>query len=95
MSEIRDLWTQHCAAPFPLLGDDSDADLVSLDSAASGVISSFLDGASVPDPNSVFVLERCAEELYRKIDDLDLEEREYFRRILKLIVKVHKRLVHP
>ena len=94
MSEIHDLWKEHCSAPFPSDAYQSDTDLVSLNSAASGVISSYLEGSFALDPDSVVVLERCAEQLYPEIDGFEPQEREYFSRLLRMIRTVHAALSH-
>ena len=92
MTEIRELWKEHSAAPFPPRAYESDLDLVSLDSSASGVISTFLDESSPLNSTSVTVLERCAEQLVPAIDGFDSAERDYFGRLLRMIQTVHTAL---
>lgn len=94
MSELSDLWKEHCAEPFPPTAYDREVDLVSIDSAASGVISSYLEGSSSLTPDSVLVLEGCAEQLYPELEVFDPPQREYFTRLLQMIRRVHAALSH-
>ena len=94
MSELRDLWKEHCVEPFPPTAYDCEVDIVSIDSSASGVISSYLEGSSSLDPDSVLVLERCAEQIYSELDVIDPPQRDYFTRLLQMIRMVHAALSH-
>ncbi len=83
---VNQLWRQHAAAPFPTVARGLEVaghDLVSLDSATAGCISTFLDSGTL-DKRRLSILGLCYQNLALVIPDLEGEGRAYFDRLHKM-----------
>ena len=82
-----ELWEEHQRAVFPpgLTGRAIEGvDLVLLDSAAAGCISSYFASGGRLDATRVEVLTQCVADLMRVIPQVNGEARTYFERLRTL-----------
>ena len=83
---LNQLWRQHAAAPFPTVARGLEVaghDLVSLDSATAGCVSTFLDSGTL-DKWRLSILGLCYHNLALVVPELEGEERVYFDRLHKM-----------
>jgi hypothetical protein len=95
MVEIRRLWQEHCAVPFPAGCAGKEVDgicLVFLDSFAAGCIASFIAGDGHLDSTRAAVLRESYQQLTHVCDVLDGDANEYCRRLEKLAGLVEQEL---
>lgn len=98
-ASIQKLWDEYMSRPFPsgLADEEIDGEcLVTLDSAAAGCISTFLDRGKAPalDATRLRILSECAESLSRICPQLPDEHRVYFdtlREISERVVRLCRR----
>lgn len=90
---IQKLWDEHMSRTFPsgLVGEEFDGEcLASLDQAAAGSISTFLDRgkAQALDATRFRILKECAESLSRICPQLPDEHRVYFDTLREMSERV-------
>lgn len=84
MTGIRDRWEKHSRSNFPHEAYAAEFDFVSIDTFATGVISSFAENSRVLNSDSVIALSRCVEDLSVATNDLQGEMKNYFANLRKL-----------
>jgi hypothetical protein len=83
---LDQLWRQHEAAPFPAVGRGLEVaghDLVTLDSATAGCISTFLDSGTL-DKGRLSILGLCYHDLAVVVPEMEGDGRAYFDRLRKM-----------
>ena len=97
MEEIKFLWAEFLAQPFPTgyvgNGDlaELDIDLAELDTFAAGCISTYVSQQGNIDKDRVAVLKECVKKLKtlsKLFDDNNLEQKAYAIQLLVLCEKV-------
>ena len=85
--DINTQWGEFCNRPFPddLAGVEIDGICItSLDSAAAGCISTYVDNGGCLDSERIRVLQTCSNELER-INPLIRDDSRYFNKLAELI----------
>ena len=96
MNEIKRLWIEFAARPFPpeLSGAEEidGIDLVSLDTFAAGCIATFLERKECLDAQRTLVLEQCLRELAIIERKVTGDTKDYFVELRILSEKVLRSL---
>ena len=82
---LRDLWTEHQAAPVPAEDNgDAFAELMHNNTFVAGVVSTMVDVGQVLTPHHREVLKVCVASLDELVDDLGVESAAYAKRLSRM-----------
>jgi hypothetical protein len=87
MSELERLWREHLEAPYPngYRGEEVEGiDLVELDAAIAGCVSTYLAEAGHLDLQRTDVLRDCCWEAHLVVSKLPSPARDYFARLERM-----------
>lgn len=87
MDELRELWRQHVADPFPdgCRGTEvHGVDLVMLDADVAGCIDTYLGSSGKLDQQRLAILDRCRAEARSIVPRLSDQAKSYFARLERM-----------
>ncbi|MWA06965.1 hypothetical protein F8568_042825 [Actinomadura sp. LD22] len=85
--EVTVLWAEHLGAPWPeelYQVDDRDGDVVEIDGAMAGCISTYVQERGVLDAKRSRILQACARDLQRILPRLRSEGARHVRRLIRI-----------
>ncbi|RKS79591.1 hypothetical protein BZB76_1066 [Actinomadura pelletieri DSM 43383] len=85
--EVTVLWAEHLGAPWPeelYRVDDRDGDVVEIDGAMAGCISTYVQDRGVLDAKRSRILQACARDLQKILPHLHGEGAQYIRRLIRM-----------
>jgi hypothetical protein len=81
---LLSLWKTHKEERWPLVGNQLEGPLMTLDTVISGCVVYFLDTPEGLDAQRIAILEDCVTDLDDLTDELDEDCRLYFQRLREL-----------